>query len=74
MVEPALSLLKQVRNAWRAALWQLPGDNSRLEPPSVATKRGPPASYTQTGNSHADQRVLAGSLFPPPLLELKYSL
>lgn len=30
MVEPALGLLKQVRNAWRAALWQLPGVNPRI--------------------------------------------
>ena len=30
MVEPALSLLKQVRSAWRAALWQLPGINPRI--------------------------------------------
>ncbi|MBC7547923.1 MAG: urease accessory protein UreD [Polaromonas sp.] len=30
MVEPALTLLKQVRNAWRAALWQLPGVNPRI--------------------------------------------
>ena len=69
MVEPALSLLKQVRNAWRAALWQLPGVNFRLGAASVATGRRPPASYTQTRNFHADQRVLAGSLFPPPLLK-----
>jgi urease accessory protein len=30
MVEPALALLKQVRNAWRDALWQLPGTNPRI--------------------------------------------
>ena len=30
MVEPALSLLKQVRSAWRTALWQLPGVNPRI--------------------------------------------
>jgi urease accessory protein len=30
MVEPALDLLKQVRNAWRAALWRLPGVNPRI--------------------------------------------
>ena len=30
MVEPALGLLKQVRNAWRDALWQLPGVNPRI--------------------------------------------
>ena len=30
MVEPALNLLKDVRKAWRTALWHLPGVNPRI--------------------------------------------
>ncbi len=30
MVEPAMGLLRQIRNAWRSELWQLPGVNPRI--------------------------------------------